>query len=416
VQIQQLELENFRGHTHLRLEAAPITVLMGRNNVGKSAVIQALTLLSRAARFTPLTFPDTGFNSFASVSRHGSSDGVRIATTMVPSPTDNAAVQEVRYDLCLGAPDPKSGSATILSESLCVAGEELFRRTAGEYDGNLASLLAAADLVNVLERGSVWAALSRLRNGPIAYNEDSLKVAHHLLRRCGHYRLIPYRVCQPGSPLDEMDDGREPQPPFIEPTGRKTVDLLIWMSRYEPDRLSAVVDALGKAIDGLAALTFRASAENAEELELVAVFQDDRQEVPASQLSDGTRNLLGLLAILNSPNFFPLACFEEPEIGLTAQATEVFVEEMWRSLKDTRRKQQILISTHSPFLLESLDRHMSHAGGQSLQHSALVLSRDRDSGVTSAESARGHIDRAPFLGERVRQMDAVDWADLLRSL
>lgn len=416
MQIRSLELGNFRGHTQLHLDAAPITVLVGRNNVGKSAVIQALTLLSRAARFAPFTFPESGFNSFSAMQKHGGTEGVRIAVSLVPSVSDTDAVRDVQYEVRIESPDPKTGAAALVSESLSVAGQVLFTRADGAYAGPLASIFDAAGLTDLLRTATAWAIISRLRRGPVDYNEPSLKAAHHLLRRCGHYRLIPHRVCEPGAPADELDDGREPPAPIVEPNGRKTVDLLVWMSKYDPERLEAVVDGLSGAIDGLNSLAFRASAQNAEELELIAGFTDNRQEVPASQLSDGTRSLLGLLAILNSPSFFPLACFEEPEIGLTAQATSVFVEEMWRSLKDPRRKQQIVISTHSPFLLESLDQHMSHAGGTSLQHSALVLTRDSSTGLTSAESARDAIDRSPALGERVKSMDAIDWADLLRAL
>ncbi len=70
-------------------------------------------------------------------------------------------------------------------------------------------------------------------------------------------------------------------------------------------------------------------------------------KIPAWTMSDGTLRLLAQLAVIFSPEPPALACFEEPEN---------FLHPAWLTLvadvlKSAAGKTQILISTHSPYLL-----------------------------------------------------------------
>jgi predicted ATPase len=106
---------------------------------------------------------------------------------------------------------------------------------------------------------------------------------------------------------------------------------------------------LRKAIGGLRTLSFRPAINDPDEIEVVAEFEDDRLSVPAAQLSDGARSLLGLLALLYSPRTFKTVCLEEPESGLTPQSIDVFAEALM-NLASSNDSPQFVITTHSPFL------------------------------------------------------------------
>jgi len=73
--------------------------------------------------------------------------------------------------------------------------------------------------------------------------------------------------------------------------------------------------------------------------------------IPSWAMSDGTLRLLGQLSAILSPDPPALACFEEPENcihpGLLQLVVDVF--------KSASRKTQILVTTHSPELLNFLD-------------------------------------------------------------
>src|SRR5271157_3151070 len=74
--------------------------------------------------------------------------------------------------------------------------------------------------------------------------------------------------------------------------------------------------------------------------------------VPATRLSDGTFRWLCLLAILLDPDPPPLVCIEEPEIGLHPD----IVVELAELLREASKKMQLIVTTHSTTLVDSLAR------------------------------------------------------------
>jgi predicted ATPase len=75
--------------------------------------------------------------------------------------------------------------------------------------------------------------------------------------------------------------------------------------------------------------------------------------VPAWAMSNGTLRLLGQLAALFSPKPPALACYEEPENYVHPALLSLLAD----VLKSAETKNQILISTHSPYLLDNFSPH-----------------------------------------------------------
>ena len=92
----------------------------------------------------------------------------------------------------------------------------------------------------------------------------------------------------------------------------------------------------------------------AEEGTLQIYFQESDlfSLVPATRLSDGTFRWLCLLAILLHPEPPPLVCIEEPEIGLHPD----IVVELAELLREASKKMQLIVTTHSSTLVDSLTR------------------------------------------------------------
>lgn len=85
--------------------------------------------------------------------------------------------------------------------------------------------------------------------------------------------------------------------------------------------------------------------------ERVEATDEDRSWcVSAARLSDGTLRYLALLAILLDPEPPPLVCIEEPELGLDASIVPVIAD----LLKQASRRMQIIVTTHSTLLVESI--------------------------------------------------------------
>ena len=80
--------------------------------------------------------------------------------------------------------------------------------------------------------------------------------------------------------------------------------------------------------------------------------RDLYSSVPTSRLSDGTIRWLSLLAILLDPDPPPLVCIEEPEIGLHPD----IVVKLADLLREASTRMQLIVTTHSSTLVDSLTR------------------------------------------------------------
>jgi predicted ATPase len=79
-------------------------------------------------------------------------------------------------------------------------------------------------------------------------------------------------------------------------------------------------------------------------------FQEGRNAIPASRLSDGTLRYLSLLTILLNPTPPPLVCIEEPELGLHPDILPTIADQ----LKDASSRMQLIVTTHSDILVDAM--------------------------------------------------------------
>ena len=79
-------------------------------------------------------------------------------------------------------------------------------------------------------------------------------------------------------------------------------------------------------------------------------------KIPGWLFSTGTLRVLALLACLRHPDPPPLLVVEEIENGLDPRTLHLLVEEFRASME--AKTTQILVTTHSPYLLDLLD--LSH--------------------------------------------------------
>ena len=82
----------------------------------------------------------------------------------------------------------------------------------------------------------------------------------------------------------------------------------------------------------------------------VQIFvQEERFNVPATRLSDGTLRYLCLLAILCDPTPPPLVCIDEPELGLHPD----LINHVADAIKFAGQRTQLIITTHSTALVDA---------------------------------------------------------------
>ena len=77
-------------------------------------------------------------------------------------------------------------------------------------------------------------------------------------------------------------------------------------------------------------------------------FEDMRQPFYLNEMSDGSVRMLCWASILHSPQLPTLLVIDEPELGLHVAWMQILAE--W--IKNAADKTQVIISTHSPDLLD----------------------------------------------------------------
>jgi predicted ATPase len=96
------------------------------------------------------------------------------------------------------------------------------------------------------------------------------------------------------------------------------------------------------------------------------------------RMSDGTLKFLALLAALFHPKPPPLMCIEEPELGLHPDAMQLVAE----ALIEASQSMQLVVTTHSDALVDALtDR----------PESVLVCDRDFDKGTQMKRLSKTHL-------------------------
>jgi predicted ATPase len=97
------------------------------------------------------------------------------------------------------------------------------------------------------------------------------------------------------------------------------------------------------------------------------------------RMSDGTLKFLCLLAVLFHPKPAPLVCIEEPELGLHPDALRLVAEVLVEASQHT----QLIVTTHSEALVDALSDR---------PESVLVCERDFDNGTQFKRLAQDELD------------------------
>jgi len=103
------------------------------------------------------------------------------------------------------------------------------------------------------------------------------------------------------------------------------------------------------------------------------------EALSAIRVSDGTLKFLCLLAVLFHPKPAPLVCIEEPELGLHPDALRLVAEVLVEASEHT----QLIVTTHSDALIDALSDH---------PESVLVCERDFDNGTQFKRLSREELD------------------------
>jgi len=334
--ISRLKVEGFRRLGAIDLPMHSPMVLIGANGVGKTSLLDVLSVLSASAAGGlnhKLTSELGGLTSV--LTRGGDTDELSLLADMeVPGH------EPLEYQIALA---PKGPGYSIAREELSQAREgyeEPFKHI-DSRDGDIRYYKIEDP------RGLVrpdW------EHNPL---ESSLSQVPKMFRQPEELR----RILGSASLYHALDVGpRAPVklPQSMKPStlpgadGSELVPFLYYLREGDPARFEAVVDSLRAAFKNLEVLNFPPVAAGM----LTMTWKDKGFPKPfyMNELSEGTLRFLWLVALLQSPGLSTITMIDEPEVSLHPELLSLLADLM----REASQRTQLVVATHSDRLIRFL--------------------------------------------------------------
>lgn len=315
--LKKLKVHGFRTLFDTEAQFDPLTIMIGRNGVGKTNILDALQLLGNFARggVDRAFGPPPWSLSWQRTKGIGTIDSVRFEVQM-------RADQPDCYGYVLNL-NERSGHPKVVEERLIRLSDH--------------SPVASFDRGNPPLSGTI---LNPSRDAPNAGEIDGIS---RVIRSVVSYELNPSVIEQPN----------EPEHCYISREGFGVAGFLANLRDSEPDRFARLEDRLKR---------FRPETESIDVWSSGKLFwglRDAGQQHPfqAVHLSWGDRQLVGLLCVLYSTPPGATIAVEEIDRGFHharyAEVIELLSEVAYDGLDDAGPI-QVVITTHSPSFVNRL--------------------------------------------------------------
>lgn len=307
--IERIELTNFKTHAHTVVELERLTVLVGPNSSGKTSVLEGLRCMTGA---------EDGHSGLAG-----------IGATAVPGIRRGA--EEARFRVC--------------GMGRCVEGR-LRTQTKGSHSphsrGREAGDFHLEEVADQHPPGHL--PTHEEIYIPFLGEQDSSK-----LRVLFHTRSLLTQL-HIESLRSASGFGNDGATESLDPDGRNLAAMVALLKLTEDGSFRALVDDLSAVVptvDNIHAMPYEAR------FRLALDFAGARH-VPATTTSEGTLVALALLMYVHEPNPPTLLLIDDIDRGLHLGAQRELVGILQRLL-DRRPELQIVVTTHSPYIVEAVD-------------------------------------------------------------
>lgn len=353
--ITQVKIENFRCLQNVQVTLKNFNVLVGMNDSGKSSFLEVFEILHKSSHEdTSQMFPEH-------LRKHIWQQDLEKKVGITVEWDTNAS-----YQLVLGqvntATAPIKSATIIASERLIIKGEECYHTTRERLRTFFGEFLSIAPLIDnnkghLPEIPGVQAAI--LRN-----NYPEVQTIWQFFNNIKSYSFIVDKLRQP-APVRKIEAG-------MDSDGFGLPAYLAALKLEEDERFFQIVHALHEVIPRIKAINIsQVGQQNLYELSFTDI--NSGIKIPASVCSDGVLLFLAYLTLLHSPTPPSLILIEEPENGVHPHRLESIVSYL-KKLSQTQvngQTPQIIVTTHSPYLLDYVE-----------EDEVLVFYRSKKDGAT----------------------------------
>ena len=349
----------------------PMTAVIGKNGVGKSALFDAFGFLADALKFGVEEACDArGRGGFEKLRTQGETDFIEFEVYY----RERSKARPITYEVAIAADG--SGRAYVRSE-------RLRQRRRGQSKGRPFSFLLLnngegvawkgeqageqfneeaepLDLLNFIESVRKSERSEESRETEIIELEDRRKLGITTLGALKqHPRISAFRQFIEGWYLSYFTPDAARSLPLAGPQkhlnihGDNLGNVVQFMEREHPKRFQSILEEIADRIPGIDKI----EPEKTNDGRLLLKFNDKGFQDPfyAQQMSDGTLKVFAYLLLLNDPTPPPFLCIEEPENGLYHKLLETLAHEFREHASGQGGGSQIFITTHQPYFVNALD-------------------------------------------------------------
>ena len=348
-----------------RTPITPMSAVIGKNGVGKSALFDAFGFLADALGIGVEDACDArGRGGFARLHTQGADGPIGFELYYRERPRDRPITYEIEIE------QDTSGRPIVTYE-------RLRQRRRGQKHGRPFTFLWLNNGEGIAwkeeqdagvdeEPDNLQDYLDSLENQEESWSREWVDLAHSSqlgIATLGalkqHPRIAAFRRFIEAWYLSYFSPDAARSLPLAGPQrhlnvhGNNLGNVVQFMERDHPDRFRKVLDRITAKIPGVD----RIDTERTSDGRLLLRFNDQGFTDPfyAQQMSDGTLKVFCYLLLLEDPEPPPFLCIEEPENGLYHKLLESLATEFREHAVAQRRGSQVFITTHQPYFVNSLE-------------------------------------------------------------
>lgn len=333
--VKKIRIAGFRRLREIEIEMRPLMVLIGANSVGKTSILDAVSLLSASAA-GKLNVGLNNLGGVTEVATRGQSKKIALEARM-----ECPGFQPLEYQLEIEA---RGQGYAIPLESLTQKKEEKhpgpFKHIESHYDDIKYFDTKTNKIVRPdWEHNPLESSLSQV---PKMFNHP--EELRRTLSSVSQYHALDVGPRAPVKLPQQMKPALLPGE-----NGEDLVSFLYNLRESNHDRYETIEDTLRAAFPGFEGLNFPPAA--AGMLSLTWKEKQFKDPIYAHQLSEGTLRFLWLASLLQSPNLSTITMIDEPEVSLHPELLSLLADLM----RETAVRTQIIVATHSDRLIRFLE-------------------------------------------------------------
>jgi predicted ATPase len=353
--IKKISIVNFKGIKDcLNLPLQPFTAFIGNNGSGKSSVMEAMrTIYLCLTKNIEDAFSIWGgldkvrnyhaLQDAATISQFGFKQKHQPITFWLEADIEGKKYEyQVSFNLSLN-----DDFYIVENEELHCNGHVMFATNAIDNNGNsFCQLYVAADNAKEFTHRSNILLLSLKDGNPHLLHEDVSVFREYVI----NWQFLYLNAHEMGKPVMQ---NRLTNSIRLDYDGRNIAEYILWIRAQGQEYLDSIVQKMIFVLPYIEQIQPNIQETFNREVELLLHETHDKSKpLPGWLLSSGTLRILALLSLFDSPKPPSVLFVDEIENGLDPRTIGLLLNEIRN--ETTTGKMQVVITTHSPYLLDML--------------------------------------------------------------